>query len=206
MVSHLRTVFISGGSASGKTWLADRLSAELGACTRLTQDQFYRDRPDGGAHDRHEFNFDLPAAIHWAEMDDALAAIRQGETVKIPVYDFSRSVRDGYETLTPKGDVLIVDGTLVLHEARIRRHADVSIYVRCPECLRRSRREDRDVRERGRALEKVRKRLAEHVFPAHDRFVAPSSAHADLILDAEDVLADPERALSRIRALHAASA
>jgi uridine kinase len=64
--------------------------------------------------------------------------------------------------------------------------------------LRRARRERRDVEERGRELEFVRKQLDEQVFPAHDEHVRPSAQHADLILDAQDILAHPDIAVKQV--------
>lgn len=197
----MKTLFIAGGSASGKTWLAERLAARLTPCTMISQDFFYYDRPSGSAEDRHNFDFDRPEAIHWDEMKAALLSLQAGLETPVPIYDFTVSLRDGYRTMTPKGTVMIVDGTLALHAPQIRGLSDVSVFVRCPETLRQQRREERDVKYRGRKLDDVRKRLREQVFPAHDEFVAPSAAHADLVLDAEWVMKNPEDALERILAL-----
>lgn len=194
----MKTLLIAGGSASGKSWLTHRVKTALGRATLISQDAFYHDRPSGSAEDRHKFDFDQPYAIDWDEMARALAVLQSGETAKIPVYDFSVSLRDGYEELTPEGDILIVDGTLVLSQPSIVTMADAALYVRCPEALRRARRERRDVEERGRHIDFVRKQLAEQVFPAHNDHVLPSAVHADLVLDAPDIVSDPEEAVSRV--------
>lgn len=201
----MKTVFIAGGSASGKTWLAERVAARCNGCTLISQDFFYHDRPSGHADDRHAFDFDRPEAIHWDEMRDALSALQQGQITQIPIYDFTVSLRDGYRRVVPEGDVLLVDGTMILHAPQLRGVADARVYVRCPEALRQQRREERDVKYRGRKLEDVRQRLRTQVFPAHDEFVAPSQEAADLILDAEFVMKNPEAGLERILALITAS-
>lgn len=197
----MKTLFIAGGSASGKTWLAERLAAELSPCTIISQDFFYHDRPSGSAEDRHAFDFDKPEAIHWDEMCDALRSLKTGQPTDVPVYDFTVSLRDGYRTIVPDGNVLIVDGTLALHVSQVRDLSDVSVFVRAPEALRQERREERDVKHRGRKLEDVRHRLRTQVFPAHNEYVAPSRQHADLILEAEDVLQNPDNAIQRVLAL-----
>lgn len=194
----LKTLLIAGGSASGKTWLTQRLATEMPDVTLICQDAFYHDRPSGSAEDRHEFDFDQPYAIDWAEMASAVKALRAGRSADIPVYDFSVSLRAGSETLEPTGQTLIVDGTLVMSQPEMVALADACVYVRCPEVLRRARRERRDVEERGRELEFVRKQLDEQVFPAHDEHVRPSAQHADLILDAQDILAHPDIAVKQV--------
>ena len=81
----------------------------------------------------------------WAEMANAVKALRAGQSAAIPVYDFSVSLRAGAETLKPTGQTLIVDGTLVMSQPEMVALADACVYVRCPEVLRRARRERRDV-------------------------------------------------------------
>ena len=197
-VMSLKTLLIAGGSASGKTWLADRIRGSLPAATLVSQDAFYHDRPSGSAEDRHAFDFDQPYAIDWEEMARAVAHLKSGQPANIPVYDFSVSLRTGSEPLAPQGDTLIMDGTLAMSQPIIRDLAHASVYVRCPEVLRRARRERRDVEDRGRHIDYVRKQLAEQVFPAHEQHVRPSAEHADLVLDAQDILADADGAVQQV--------
>lgn len=194
----LKTLLIAGGSASGKTWLAERIRETLPTATLVSQDAFYHDRPSGSAEDRHAFDFDQPYAIDWEEMARAVRRLQAGETADIPVYDFSVSLRAGTEPMKPKGDTLILDGTLAMTQDVIRNLADASLYVRCPEVLRRARRERRDVEERGRHIDFVRQQLDGQVFPAHEQYVRPSAQHADLILTAQDILADPDGAVTEV--------
>ena len=79
--------------------------------------------------------------------------------------------------------LVVVEGILVLHAPELRALADLCVYVEASEAVRLARRLQRDVVERGRSEESVLKRYNELVRPSHERFVAPSAAHADLILD-----------------------
>lgn len=194
----LKTLLIAGGSASGKSWLAERVARLRPNATHLSQDSFYHDRPSGSAADRHDFDFDQPYAIDWAEMRAALEQLKAGQPTDIPLYDFSVSLRAGSERIAPNGDVLIVDGTLVLSRSKLVEMADACVFVRASEALRRQRREKRDVEERGREIEFVRHQLETQVFPAHDEHVEPSAAHADLVLDAPDIIAKPDQAVRRV--------
>ncbi|MGB6229259.1 MAG: AAA family ATPase [Litorimonas sp.] len=197
----MKTLLIAGGSASGKTWLAERIAERLPGAVLLAQDSFYHDRPSGSAEDRHAFDFDQPYSIDWAEMARAMRALQSGRAARVPVYDFTVSLRSGFETVEPDGDVLIVDGTLVLSQPAISALADARLYVRCPEPLRRARRERRDVEDRGRHIDYVRKQLEQQVFPAHNQHVQPSAAHADLVMSALDIVADPDACVKRVLAL-----
>ena len=202
----MKTLFIAGGSASGKSTLArlvrDRIERDGGTATLLIQDSFYRDRPDGsGADDRHHFDFDQPGSIHWSEMCEALRALKAGRNADVPVYDFAVSRRAGMHQLEPVGELLIVDGILVLHEPSVRALADASVFVRADQELRQMRRERRDVSERGRELDDIRRQLRDQVFPAHDQYVEPSATHADLVLEAMDIMDDPTAAVSTVLGL-----
>ena len=196
----MQTVFISGGSASGKSWFAKRLMSALGEqgrkATLLCQDCFYCDRPDSvDGSDRHHFDFDRPEAIDWTGMAEAIQSLKDGKDTPVPVYDFSLSKRSGMETLRPEGRVLIVDGTLVLHASKLRGLADAAIYIRAPEALRQDRRLARDTVERGRDPEDILRQLSTQVFPAHDEFVRPSANYADRIFEAETLLVAPDAAI-----------
>ncbi|MEM7730323.1 MAG: hypothetical protein AAF311_13825 [Pseudomonadota bacterium] len=199
----MKTLLISGGSASGKTWLARRIADTLPAATLLSQDNFYHDRPSArgrtdAAADRHDFDFDQPYAIDWEEMARAVRRLQRGAVADVPVYDFTVSLRTGTQPLQPRGDLLILDGTLAMSQPVIRSLAQASVYVSCPEALRRARRERRDVEDRGRHIDFVRAQLEGQVFPAHEQHVRPSAVHADLILPAPDIVADPDAAVKRV--------
>lgn len=196
----MQTLFIAGGSASGKSWFAKRLVAALRRrgrnATMLCQDCFYCDRPESvDGSDRHHFNFDRPEAIDWRAMAEAIRTLANGDDTPIPVYDFSVSKRSGVETLRSEGDVLIIDGTLVLHAEHVRSLADASIYIRAPEALRQHRRLARDTVERGRDPNDILRQLSTQVFPAHNHFVVPSAEHADRVFEAEALLVKPDEAI-----------
>ena len=202
----MRTLFIAGGSASGKSVLAGLVVAALShrgrAATVLRQDSFYCDRPDSvDGSDRHHFDFDRPEAIDWAGMAGVIEDLRAGRAADVPLYDFTVSKRTGTEALVPRGDVLVVDGTLVLHAPDLRPLADASVYVRAPQPLRRARRLARDVEVRGRDPEDIQRQLDDQVFPAHDRFVRPSAVHADLVLEAEAIMAREAECVARVLSL-----
>ncbi len=167
-------IAIVGGSGSGKTWLAERLCATLGrAAARLSLDDFYRDLSPMPAADRARVNFDDPAAIDWELVSETLAALARGEPAGIPSYDFAAHTRRRqWHRLTP-GDFVIWDGLWLLHEDWLRRRFALSVFVDCPPEARLERRIDRDVRERQRTPESVRRQFQEHVEPMHGRHVAP---------------------------------
>ena len=80
------------------------------------------------------------------------------------------------------GEVIIVDGILVLSEPELRARMDIRIFVDTDADLRFIRRMERDMRERGRTLPSVVTQYLESVRPMHLDFVEPSRRWADVII------------------------
>lgn len=179
----VRLIAITGGSGSGKTWLADRLHRVLGRKTgRLSQDSFYRDWSHLPPAARERINFDHPNALDWAHFADALQTLRQGRSCLLPVYDFETHRRRPEGELLHPRSLIIVDGLWLLHHPEVRRHFELSLFLHCPEEERLRRRIARDMAERGRTEESVVAQFRETVSPMHRQFVSQQAAHADLLL------------------------
>ena len=78
----------------------------------------------------------------------------------------------------------------MLADERLAELADLTVFVDAPEETRFARRMARDVAERGRTEESVRAQYAATVKPNHDRFVEPSRARAQLVLDGTAAIED----------------
>lgn len=175
---------VAGGSGSGKTHFALELQKNLGAenCLLLYQDNYYIDQSQRFDGDGGAVNFDHPSSLDFSLLARDLNKLRSGQTVQIPIYDFVTHRRKS-ETLVgiPK-KIILVDGILILHSTEVRRELDEAIFFDTPEALRFQRRLDRDVHERGRTPEGVKKQFELQVRPMHNTFVEPSKAHAHTII------------------------
>lgn len=175
-------VAIIGGSGAGKSWLAERLQQCFGTnCARISLDNFYRDRSHLAASKRERINFDHPRAIDWARVAQFLRDARAGRTTFIPQYDFKTHTRIGPQLWEPK-PVVIFEGLWLLTRAAVRRHFDLSIFLDAAGWLRLRWRTARDIAERGRTAESVRKQFISQVGPMHVRHVAPQRRWADMVL------------------------
>ena len=198
----MHIILIGGGSASGKTTFAHALSQKLPDAGLVSQDSFYRCKTERLQTEAEPLDFDIPDAVDFGALAAALTRLRGGVVASVPVYDFKSSTRLGTAEIAPDVQTLVVEGTLVLGDAACRRLADLSVFIDADEPLRRARRERRDVAERGFALAAVRQQLADQVFPAHERYVAPTARHADISLDATRLEADFEGALDLVIGLY----
>jgi uridine kinase len=187
-------VGVAGGTASGKSTLARAAATALGARV-LTHDRYYLNAPNPRGHD-----FDRPEALETSLLAEHLAALRRGEAVEVPVYDFAHHRRADHTERIEPGDVLVVEGILVLAEPTLASQLDLAVYVECADDIRLARRIRRDIRERGREWQSVLDQWFATVRPAHMRHLPGSRARADLFLNGEgDLREETDRLVSAIR-------
>ncbi|MAX66700.1 MAG: uridine kinase [Halobacteriovoraceae bacterium] len=180
---------VAGGSGSGKTFFAETLAKRLGPKHSfvLYQDSYYHDQSARFDHDGGSVNFDHPESLDFDLLATHLQMLKEGHDIEIPIYDFATHQRLK-KTITQKNkQVIIVDGILILTQPKIRALLDESIFVKTPEDIRFQRRLSRDVLERGRTAEGVKKQFEAQVKPMHDLFVEPSQEHATIISSGTDI-------------------
>lgn len=175
-------VGIGGGTASGKTSVARVAAERLGPrCLLVAHDRYYHPKatmPVPG-------NFDHPDALDTGMLLRDLGRLRDGQPVDLPAYDFASHDRMPQSRWdhAPARPIVVVEGILVLAIPELRDTFDLRVFVDAPDDLRLVRRIRRDTTERGRSVHDVLDQYERTVRPMHERWVAPSRAHADLVLD-----------------------
>lgn len=174
---------IAGGTGSGKTTLMKNLMGEFGnRITVMSHDNYYRAHNDLPYEERCKLNYDEPAAFETELMVKHLEALRRGESVECPVYDFTVHNRsDQVIHLEPK-PVIMVEGILIFENKALRDQMDIKIFVDTDADIRLCRRIKRDVNKRGRSMESVLTQYQATVKPMHDQYVEPSKKFADLVV------------------------
>lgn len=175
---------ISGGTGSGKTTVARRILENVSdeQVVFLQQDSYYRNLGDMPVELRQQINFDHPDALDNELFVNHVKALRAGEVIAMPVYDFAKHERKTESVRIEPKPILIIEGILVFVDAALRSLMDVKIFVDTDDDLRFIRRLQRDVKERGRSVESVIKQYLETVRPMHRQFVEPSKRYADVII------------------------
>jgi uridine kinase len=177
-------VAIAGGSGSGKTTIARSVVDLVGRdkVIYLQQDAYYRDQSDLDFEERLKINYDHPDSLELDLLTEHLDALRDGQSIDRPIYDFETHTRtpDTY-TLKPEPAV-IVEGILLLSDPELRKRFDVRVYIDTASDLRLMRRIQRDIVERGRSIESVLEQYQRTVRPMHYQFVEPSKRYADIII------------------------
>ena len=183
---------ICGGSGSGKSTLAEGLVARLGSerASLLAFDTYYRDHGHLSPEQRAEVNYDHPDSLDIELFTNHLDALRGGQDIEAPVYDFATHTRPGPTVRVEARSIVVVEGILLLTFDDIADRFSIRVFRDCPEDLRFSRRLERDIAERGRTEESVTRQFAATVKPMHDLFVQPSASTADLVISGDGELSE----------------
>ena len=174
---------VAGGTGSGKTTLTRRLQERFGdEMTVISHDNYYKAHDDMTYEERSRLNYDHPDAFDTDLLVEHIKALRAGETVACPVYDFTQHNRSKETLLIAPTGVIVVEGILIFADSKLRDLMDVKIFVDTDADVRILRRIVRDVRKRGRSLESVVTQYLTTVKPMHEQFVEPSKRFADVIV------------------------
>jgi uridine kinase len=175
---------IAGGSGSGKSTIARAILEALPPTSGvlLEQDHYYRPQSHLSREDRERVNYDHPDALEIDLLSAHLDALRAGQTIERPTYDFARHDRAPVGVRVEPAPVIVVEGILVLAEPKLRARFDAKLFVDTDPDIRLMRRIRRDLEHRGRTFAQVRKQYYETVRPMHLAFVEPSKRFADLIV------------------------
>ena len=184
----MKTVIIgiAGGTASGKTTIAKKVyeeSSKHGTVSMIKIDDYYKILDHLSMDERVKVNYDHPDAYDIDLISKHLTDLKEGKTIKKPVYDFVQHNRSKteYEIIEP-ANVIIVEGILTLAIEEIRNLCDIKLFVDTPDDIRFIRRLKRDMIDRGRTLDSVVNQYLSSVRPMHEAFVEPSKKFADIII------------------------
>lgn len=175
---------IVGGSGSGKTTIAHALQKRLGGrAVMIAEDSYYGDWGADPDFDPAVFDFDDVASRDHVLMARQLAALKAGEHVETPVYDFVTHRRlAGRSTPAGPAEVTIVEGLHLFCTPEVAELFDVKVFVDTPPDVRFIRRLIRDQAERGRTWDSVVAQYLATVRPAHVRQIEPSRVQADIVI------------------------
>ena len=180
----MSTLFIgiAGGTGSGKTTLTDHLASRFGTDISVVHHDNYYKRQDCSYEERCLTNYDHPDAFDTDRMVADLKALKRGESIQCPVYDFTIHNRTDDTVTVNATPVVIVEGILIFQNKELRDLLDIKIFVETDADVRILRRALRDVEERGRSLDSVVRQYLTTVKPMHEQFVEPTRKYADIIV------------------------
>ncbi|PKL06274.1 MAG: uridine kinase [Spirochaetae bacterium HGW-Spirochaetae-9] len=178
----VRVIGICGGSGSGKTTIVRKISELVSDFVFIPQDNYYKSAEFISNSNITAFNFDHPDAFDNDLIIEQLKALKNGQCIEMPTYDFVHHRRT-QETIhvSPK-KVVLFEGIMIYTNKAVRDLIDLKIFVDTPDDIRFIRRLLRDIKERGRTLDSVIEQYMGVVRPGHFEFIEPTKAFADIII------------------------
>tara|TARA_B100001175_G_scaffold132570_1_gene112705 strand:- start:5327 stop:5941 length:615 start_codon:yes stop_codon:yes gene_type:complete len=177
-------VAIAGGTGSGKTTLAKKIidNYQNIKINYLSLDSYYKDYSQMSFKERSKINFDHPDSIDFDLFYQQINEYLKGGDIKTPTYSYKRHKRLKKKVNLRQGDLLIVDGILILLKKSIRDFFDLSIFLKVNSSERLRRRIKRDTNDRGRSEFEINDRFYKMIKPMHKKYVKPSERFADVVL------------------------
>lgn len=172
----MRTLLIglAGLSGAGKSTLVDHLEAQ-GGVRRFRFDAYYKTAkdcpklPDGRPH------WDLPESLYLDEIYEAMAELKSGNDIFLPIYNRRLCDRTGRMLYKP-APVIFAEGLQLFADERIRELLDLRLWL--------------DIDEQTALIRRLQRQpdydLEYHhniALPAQRQFVVPLKVHAHGIID-----------------------
>ena len=175
---------ICGASGSGKSTLAEELAKMVNkSILIINQDAYYYDHPDMSFEDRCQLNYDEPGIFDHDLLLEDIHQLLNGQRVLRKRYDYTnhRRAPQKEEYLEPH-DVIIVEGIHAFHDERLRKMMDLKVYMHVEPDICLLRRIQRDINERGRAIDNISSQYTATVKPMFDRYIRNYEQFADVIV------------------------
>jgi uridine kinase len=174
---------VSGGSASGKTTVANRIKEEFkDSVELLSHDFYYKAHDELPLEERARLNYDHPNAFDTDRLIADIKQLKQMISIERPVYSYTVHNRLAETVTVNPAKVIIVEGFMIFENSELRELMDIKVFVDTDADERLIRRIIRDVNERGRSLESVINQYSNTVKPMHELFVEPYKKYADIII------------------------
>ncbi|MCC5890276.1 MAG: uridine kinase [Alkalibacterium sp.] len=175
---------VTGGSGSGKTSVSQSIYNFFPgkSIMMLEQDSYYKNQDHLSFEERLKTNYDHPFAFDTELLISHLNELLNYESIEKPVYDYTKHTRSNETIAQMPKDVIILEGILILEDARLRDLMDIKVYVDTDDDIRIIRRIKRDIEERGRTLDNVIDQYLQVVKPMHSQFIEPTKKYADIII------------------------
>lgn len=175
---------IAGGTGSGKSTFTNRIKDAFGdRVSILYHDNYYKAHDEMPFEERKKLNYDHPDAFDTELLIEHIKALKSGQSIICPTYDYSQHNRAKNTVTIEPRKVILIEGILTLCDSRLRDLMDIKIFVDADADERILRRVLRDTKERGRDIENIIDQYLTTVKPMHYLYVEPTKSYADLVVN-----------------------
>ncbi|HEX5744530.1 MAG TPA: hypothetical protein VFX84_03730 [Candidatus Saccharimonadales bacterium] len=175
----MKIIGIAGGSGSGKSSVARALVAsDPDKFERLCIDDYHKLRTDPDLPMVGDIiNWDHPDIIRWDKLLSDIASLKRGKPITIDVKgpNYAETLKRVPKIVSPR-PVLILEGYMTLYSPEVFKQFDKSLYLDLDQETRAARRNKNKIIDVPGYPEKV-------WAPMHKKYIEPTKANADVVLD-----------------------
>ena len=174
---------ICGASGSGKSTLAQELTRDLGTrCVVLQQDCYYLDQSHRPFEERVKINWDEPAIFDHDLLYRDICDLMDGKSIVRRGYDYTRHARHDTDDVISPADVLVLEGIHCFYDKRLLDKMFLRLYISVEPDICLLRRIQRDINERGRAIDNISEQYLSTVKPMYDQYIRNYVKDADVVV------------------------
>lgn len=199
-----KIILIGGGSSSGKTYITKGALEEINSkdITYMSFDDYYKDISYLSIDERKKENFDHPDAFDWDLLLSHISALKRGEQIEKPIYNFNILTRSKKTEIIKPRKVIIFEGIMALENQKIRELSDLKVFVDASPERRFLRRMIRDHSERThRPYEFIINQYFSTVKPMFDLYIKPTEVYADAIIYNEGTIESESKSKNILKTL-----
>lgn len=176
-------VFLAGRTSSGKTTaVTKKIEEKFGDVAILSTDDYQKGGKfvDGERAKGNNINWDHPEYINFELLKTHLEALKRGESIEKPEFNFLTGEADSTSTFTPK-NIIVLEGLFALFDD-LPNYADVKAFVDISLHGSVMRRLARDVVRTPLSPEKILDYYFRVVEPMYQEYIEPTKKSADMVL------------------------
>ena len=179
---------ICGGSASGKTFLKDLLikNSPSGKVRAFTLDSYYLPRDWQKTDEKGYLNFDLPEAFNTQKMLYDFIDLTSGFSIEQPIYKYNISPPSIEFAIIEPAPIIIAEGIFLFYHKVMLNRLNTKVLIDAPFEVKRQRRIERDIRERGYELPQILYRFDNHAQDSYNTYVLPFKTEADYLIESQE--------------------
>lgn len=177
---------VCGGSASGKSYLIQRLRESLPLSSAVfALDAYYKPRATQQKDALGFENFDLPEALDTVKMESDWQKLLQGQSIEQPIYNYNNPTAETlWQQIQPQ-PIILVDGIFTFYFDFLDEALDYRIIIDASFETKKQRRMERDVKERGYDVHQIDYRFSVHAEESYLTYVCPFKGYADFPFENE---------------------